>query len=55
MLFRNLGVLTPVDPPIAIGTGVIATGNDIEMDWAESAPVTGDRGAKPRGQVEIFF
>ena len=32
--------MTPIDPPIlAVGTGVIATDNDIEMDKAESAPV----------------
>ena len=36
---KSLG-LTPIDPPIlAVGTGVIATDNDIEMDKAESAPV----------------
>ena len=32
--------MTPIDPPIsAVGTGVIATDNDIEMDKAESAPM----------------
>ena len=40
LVFRNSGKLTPIDPPIsAVGTGVIATDNDIEMDKAESAPV----------------
>ena len=40
MLFRNSGILTPVDPPIlAVGTGIIARDNDIKMDKAESAPV----------------
>ena len=34
------GKLTPIDPLIsAVGTGVIATDSDIEMDRAESAPV----------------
>ena len=32
--------MTPIDPPIlAVGMGVIATDNDIEMDKAESIPV----------------
>ena len=32
--------MTPIDPPIsAVGTGVIVTDNDIEMDKAESIPV----------------
>ena len=40
MLVRDSGKLTPIDPPIsAVGMGVIATDNDIEMDKAESAPV----------------
>ena len=32
--------MTPIDPPIsAVGMGVIAMDNDIEMDKAESAPM----------------
>ena len=40
MLSRNSGILTPIDPPIlAVGTGVIVTDNDIEMDRAKLAPM----------------
>ena len=40
MLSRDSGILTPVNPPIsAVGSGVIATDNDIQMDWTKLAPV----------------
>ena len=40
MLFRNSGILTLIDLPIStVGLGVIVMDNNIEMDWAELAPV----------------
>ena len=40
MLVRNLGKLTPIDPPtLVVGMGVIVMDDDIKMDKAESAPV----------------
>ena len=36
--FRNLGVLTPINPPSVVALTIIATDQAMEVDKAESIP-----------------
>ena len=38
-LFRDIGVLTPVDPPLRVGSVVITTDQVMEIDKAKLIPV----------------